>query len=75
MEFQIVNNITKTKKMDTHVQNDPNNPINWKGKNETCSECEEELTIRDYSTICLECHNKEDDEEIIGSFDKDGNLI
>ena len=62
--------------MDTHVQNDRNNPDNWNGKNEICSECQEELTIRDYSTICNECHNKEDEEEsIIGSFDKKGNLI
>lgn len=50
--------------MDTHTQQDPNNPINWSGKNEICSECEEELTISDYSTICNECHNKEDEESI-----------
>ena len=48
--------------MDTNTQHDPNNPINWDGKNEICLECEEELRDSDYPTICNECHNKQCEE-------------
>jgi len=49
--------------MDTHTQKDKNNPINWNGENKKCSECSEELTMNDYSDICNECFNKEEEEE------------
>jgi len=49
--------------MDTHTQQDKNNPINWEGENTKCSECQEELTMNDYSDICNECFNKEEEEE------------
>ena len=48
--------------MDTHTQQDSNNPINWEGENKTCSECTEELTMNDYSNICNNCFNKEEEE-------------
>ena len=47
--------------MDTHTAQDKNNPINWDGKNIKCSECQEELTINDYSDICNDCFNKEEE--------------
>ena len=49
--------------MDTHVKNDYFNPNNWNGKNKTCEECNEELTMHDYSDICIECFNILQDEE------------
>tara|TARA_R110001592_G_scaffold321182_1_gene599647 strand:- start:1905 stop:2072 length:168 start_codon:yes stop_codon:yes gene_type:complete len=49
--------------MDTHISNDPNNPINWNGNNKECLECSEVLTLHDYETICNNCYNKEEEEE------------
>ena len=50
--------------MDSHIANDPNNPINWNGTNPTCSCCEKELDcFFDYEDICNKCFNKEEDEE------------
>ena len=49
--------------MDTHTQNDRNNPINWNGENKKCSECQEELTMNDYADICSDCFNKEEPTE------------
>jgi hypothetical protein len=39
------------------------NQSDWQGKNKTCEECEEELTIHDYSDICEECFNITQEEE------------
>ena len=49
--------------MDTHVKNDYFNPNNWQGTNKTCEECNKELTMHDYSDICIECFNIMQDEE------------
>ena len=50
--------------MDSHTQNDPNNPINHNGNNKTCSDCNELLNWQhDYEDICSSCYNKEEEEE------------
>jgi hypothetical protein len=45
--------------MDTHTQNDPNNPINFKGEEiESCNLCGEDLTEEDREEehqFCEEC--------------------
>ncbi len=46
--------------MDTHIANDPNNPINWNGSNSKCTCCNVELDWKfDYENICNECFNTE----------------
>jgi len=52
-------------------------PIEWSGTNNRCKGpfCGVELDMNDYDDICIECHNKEEETPIIGSFDKEGNLI
>ena len=59
--------------MDTHISNDNNNPINWNGENKECEECCEVLTMDDYDTICNECYNKEEEEEIKKTIKQFGN--
>lgn len=39
------------------------NPSERQGTNKTCEECNEELTLHDYSDICEECFNILQDEE------------
>jgi|TARA_R110001599_G_scaffold78371_6_gene213109 hypothetical protein len=45
--------------MDSHIANDPNNPINWNGENATCNCCGETLYMTDYEETCNECFQKE----------------
>lgn len=45
--------------MDSHIANDPNNPINWNGENATCNCCGETLDMSDYEETCNECFNIE----------------
>jgi len=45
--------------MDSHIANDPNNPINWNGENATCNCCGETLDMSDYEETCNECFQKE----------------
>ena len=64
--------------MDTHTQNDSNNPINYNEKPRYCEICdiqEDKTYFVDDECICQDCKEEEEKENIIGSFDKDGNLI
>ena len=85
--------------MDNYITNDPNNPINWNGKDaELCERCHNELTEEEAEEVagclvreCNECVEEQEERKelekqflkfpeleeppIIGSFDKDGNLI
>tara|TARA_R110000824_G_scaffold315329_1_gene502482 strand:- start:1021 stop:1197 length:177 start_codon:yes stop_codon:yes gene_type:complete len=54
--------------MDTHTQNDRNNPINWNGKEaEICERCHNELTEEEALEVagCLvrECNECIEDQE------------
>lgn len=52
--------------MDTHISNDPNNPINYNGKSRYCEVCniEESRTyFVDNTNICENCYTEEEEEE------------
>ena len=94
--------------MDNYISNDPNNPINYNGKDvQQCNICQNDLntTEEQEQKLCFECIEEQERKElekqflkfpeleetkerevlnnifnsfstaIIGSFDKDGNLI
>ena len=41
--------------MDTHVQNDPNNPINYNGKSRYCEICNIELSKDRFNKSTTKC--------------------
>ena len=55
--------------MDSHISNDPNNPINWNGKEaELCERCHNELTESEAEEVagclirqCSECNEEEEE--------------
>lgn len=52
--------------MDTHTQNDPNNPINQQPEQRFCNICdieESKTYFVDYDCICENCSNEEEEEE------------
>ena len=51
--------------MDTHTSHDPNNPINWNGKDaELCERCHNELTPEEEEEkLCFECIEEKETEE------------
>jgi len=62
--------------MDTHTQNDPNNPINYNGTSRYCDICDVEESATYFveeTTICESCHDeilKEDQERIKIAYNK-----
>lgn len=55
--------------MDTHIKNDPNNPTNYNGNDNSCKECQAllEYNANTEDLICFDCKEELDEEEYMRS--------
>ena len=64
--------------MDTHTAHDPQNPINWNGKDEElCDRCQNELTEEEAEEVAgqlvRQCNECIEDEEELANIERDLN--